>query len=287
MTDWAERAATNVLQRYAVSATVPIDVQQIAERMGISGIVERGGHGDGRLEVEGRCTRIVVRPRTAPGRRRFTIAHELGHHYLRQREIRSLAPSAEERFCNRFAAAVLMPQAWTETRGDQDETLAALFTFAADAEVSLSAGLLRLRQLCGWRGSLLRWRSDGKTWQLFAATGLPPQTPLPSSAPATSSILDRANTDGACEQWVLPLLLGSSVVDTFADLRISQRGAVAFVDLRSASRQLPSKADRIATMWQELAEMLDAPGSRPSEVSKHRLVEPPPPRRLKDSSGSR
>jgi hypothetical protein len=181
----------------------------------------------------------------------------------------------EERFCNRFAAAVLMPQAWTQAHGDQDETLATLFAFASDAEVSLSAALLRLRQLCGWRGSLLRWRSDGTTWQLFAATCLPSQTPLPSSAPATSIILDRANTDGACEQWVLPLLLGSSVVDTFADLRISHSGAIAFVDLRSASRQLPSKADRIAAMWQELAEMLDGPGSRRSEASEDRLVEPP------------
>ena len=257
MRNRAERAAAGVLERYAIPAAAPVDVQQLAGLMGISSIVERPGHGDGRLEVERGRTKIVVRPRTAPARRRFTIAHELGHHYLRQRDVNDLAPSSEERFCNQFAAALLMPGAWTEARGAGEEDLATLCAFATEAEVSLSAALLRLRQLCSWRGSLLRWRSDGITWHLSAATGLPAESPLPSSAPATSLILDRASTDGTFEQWVLPLVLSGRVVDTYADVRILRRGAVAFVDLRDASRRLPSKADRRATMWRELARLLE------------------------------
>jgi hypothetical protein len=256
---WPERAAADVLKCHATSAMAPVDVHRLAECMGISHIVERRGHGDGRLEVDGTTTRIVVRPSTPPARQRFTIAHELGHFYLRQTEGRALTPSKEERFCNQFAAAVLMPQQWTQERGINEENLATLFTFAADAEVSLSAALLRLHQLCGWRRSLLRWRSDGETWHLSAATGLPSHTPLPASAPTTSSILDRASTDGAFEHWILPLVLGDSVIDTYADLSIRRRGAVAFVDLRPAVRQLPSKAERMAAMWQELVRRLDLP----------------------------
>jgi IrrE N-terminal-like domain len=257
MIDSAESVAEDVLSRHA-AARIPVDIHELAESMGITEIVERRGHGDGRLETVGTRTRIVIRPRTAPRRRRFTVAHELGHLYLRtQHPMVSMDTLTEERFCNRFAAAVLMPRRWVQTRGGRED-LVTLRAIAEDADVSLSAALLRLRQLCEWRNSLLRWRYDGTVWSLSAATGLPAGTPLPSNAPATIALLERTCEPDEIVRSMLPIALDGHYVELDAHLWVSRMGAVALVDLRSAWRRLPSQSDRATAMWRELARLVDS-----------------------------
>ncbi|MGH2827081.1 MAG: ImmA/IrrE family metallo-endopeptidase [Actinomycetota bacterium] len=77
--DLAERAASDLLQRLGVSSSPPIDVEAIAAAVGVTRIRRRDQVEDGRLERNGASTVIYVKAGPRLQRRRFTIAHELGH----------------------------------------------------------------------------------------------------------------------------------------------------------------------------------------------------------------
>src|SRR4051794_34073128 len=97
----AEVAAADVLATHDVPPRAPIDIDRLAARMGVSRVIERHMHGDGRLERDGRTLVIVVRHGAAWPRRRFTVAHELGHLWLASAGAGGMPPIEEERFCNR------------------------------------------------------------------------------------------------------------------------------------------------------------------------------------------
>ncbi len=118
-----ERLARNILMHHW-DGLLPVDVKAIAEKLGIE--VEPG---DAEMDISGEvCSEqenggYVIRynPRDHEVRRRFTIAHEIGHvvlGHLSDRD-RCLRDPREhytidnfdpvERDANRFAAALLMP----------------------------------------------------------------------------------------------------------------------------------------------------------------------------------
>ncbi len=68
-----------VLSGLGMSLEPPIDMDVLAQRLGVSEIVEARLVEDGRLERARNRTRILVRRGVNSGRRRFTIAHELAH----------------------------------------------------------------------------------------------------------------------------------------------------------------------------------------------------------------
>jgi len=124
----AERRAHELLRDHRVS-TPPVDVEALAAAQhiaiesqdlgpSISGLVVRG--------PDGRAT-IGVNALHHPNRRRFTIAHEIGHHLLHADSatlfvdemmvhFRDAASTAKadprEMEANAFAAALLMPEDW-------------------------------------------------------------------------------------------------------------------------------------------------------------------------------
>ncbi len=127
-----EAAARTLLSEAGVHSP-PVPIEQIARHLqahiqpreftdDISGIVYR----DGTTSV------IGVNPLHSHSRQRFTIAHELGHLVLhrnrpiiiekalrwgaRRDEVSSLGTHREEIEANRFAAALLMPDAWVVER---------------------------------------------------------------------------------------------------------------------------------------------------------------------------
>jgi Zn-dependent peptidase ImmA (M78 family)/transcriptional regulator with XRE-family HTH domain len=100
---------------------------------------------------------IVLSTSQVPARRRFTLAHELGHllagddqdvHLDRDVYDRAQAKDPSEQRANSFASAFLMPEpvlsAATGTPGLTEDTFAAL---ACDLQVSPSALAIRLQQL--------------------------------------------------------------------------------------------------------------------------------------------
>ena len=119
----AERAR-KILQEQRI-ATVPVDVERLAKRMGLRVIEEKlESEISGMLYREGESAVILINRDDAPVRKRFSIAHELGHYYLHanssvfvDRRVRyrdsnsSQGIFREEIEANNFAAELLMPEA--------------------------------------------------------------------------------------------------------------------------------------------------------------------------------
>jgi Zn-dependent peptidase ImmA (M78 family) len=117
----ADEYAKYVLEKHW-DGTPPINSYLIARILGLE-VVEKELDPDiaGRLtKHDGRPARMYVNSSQAYYRRRFTVAHEIGH-YMRNREFdieyvnyrnetSKLGTDSDERFANAFAAALLMPK---------------------------------------------------------------------------------------------------------------------------------------------------------------------------------
>lgn len=121
----AEKTAEDLLDRFQIS-TVPVAVEDIAARLGARIVHETlDSTISGLLMREGGAKLIAVNSEHHPRRRRFTIAHELGHLQMhkgdyivdstvrvnRRDTLSSMASDREEIDANAFAAALLMPVA--------------------------------------------------------------------------------------------------------------------------------------------------------------------------------
>lgn len=120
-----EAAVERLLREHAVDS-VPVPVEAIARAVGLP-VVETEMHDDisGALIKSGELQGIAVNASQAPVRKRFTIAHELGHHLLnhvdkdhldwqftviRRDGKSSEAEDEQEIMANFFAASLLMPK---------------------------------------------------------------------------------------------------------------------------------------------------------------------------------
>lgn len=117
-----------LLQRHRISLP-PVPVERLAENEGVEvRFAPFEGDISGMLIRSGELAFIGVNSSHAPTRRRFTVAHELGHYFLgaqsgdlmhldrafalKMRNHRSSeAIDPEEIHANRFAASLLMPRA--------------------------------------------------------------------------------------------------------------------------------------------------------------------------------
>lgn len=125
----ATAAAETLMKTIAMDGNrinIPIDVRQVAERLGLEVqylLLDSGT--DGMIVKEaGRPCKVVVDALAHTHRRRFTLAHEIGHYvqkyqkyalgdeggeidYRDERSSKGTEP--DERWANGFAAALLMP----------------------------------------------------------------------------------------------------------------------------------------------------------------------------------
>ena len=125
--DEIEDTVVALLRRHAIS-TVPVPVDLIATAEGVA-VIEQTFTGDlsGALIRSNGMSAIAVNSTHSPNRKRFTVAHELGHHMLAhkgeedhvdweftviRRDGRSSeANNVQEVEANSFAASLLMPKA--------------------------------------------------------------------------------------------------------------------------------------------------------------------------------
>lgn len=119
------KAATDLLQRHGI-VKPHVDVGRIAKLEGIRVVEERlDSEISGMLYRDGGRSIILVNQEDAPVRKRFSIAHELGHFLLHDssmvfvdRRVRfrdatsSQGTNPEEIEANSFAAELLMPESW-------------------------------------------------------------------------------------------------------------------------------------------------------------------------------
>lgn len=113
--------ANKLLKKLWVGAPDEIDLEALAHKAGNLRIEEGGlENAEGRIVACASGGTIRVKPGLNPGRRRFTIAHEIGHYLLHPREGLQREDTAsnftlwndasEETEANVFAAELLMPE---------------------------------------------------------------------------------------------------------------------------------------------------------------------------------
>ena len=145
----------------------PVHLNRLARRLGVASItVEAELEGCVHLDVE--PPRIVLDSRLGFNRRRFTLAHELGHVLAhRSKATRHFSSIDElERFCDRLAVSILLPERWVLPLVDLEWTLGELNGYADQASVSVAVLVNRLSDL-GSHLSWIHWR------RLYSPSGLP------------------------------------------------------------------------------------------------------------------
>ncbi|MGH3784352.1 MAG: ImmA/IrrE family metallo-endopeptidase [Pseudonocardiaceae bacterium] len=126
----ADRCAQELLTRHGVFEP-PTPIAQLVTAEGILLVEEpfRDDEVSGVLLREPGHTTIIVNAANADVRKRFTIAHEIGHYKLHKGTVyldgrarvnfrdglSSMATNREEIEANAFAAALLMPNNWVHT----------------------------------------------------------------------------------------------------------------------------------------------------------------------------
>jgi hypothetical protein len=128
----------------------PTDLYGLCDRLNVSGIDEDENLPVvGELRRAGKAFRIVCAANQSPVRRRFTIAHELGHAVLESTGPRAPRVGSElERLCDRLAAEILMPLVtFRSALGDRPAVASTIRELASQFQTSLSAAAIRCSEL--------------------------------------------------------------------------------------------------------------------------------------------
>lgn len=268
----AEAAATAVRAEFDVGGP-PVDVHALARHMNVDQIVVRSMIGDGRLEQHPGCRIIAVQAHAGAARRRFTIAHELGHVWLQEQPEHSIEHDSDERFCNAFAAALLLPRDWIAAQARAHEpSLAGLQRIARDADVSLASCLLRLRRFRQWRLTLVSWRWDEGDWRMLSVTGLPADIRASNGVATVDRTRQALDIIAQLSQQPvggsLWLGVGDCVQRFPAEIAVRKLTAVAIVDL--TGHVLPGPKEVVGSPRAESAEGEVPPTGNASESSPWR-----------------
>lgn len=150
-----ERSVVEVVTRLrAGTHGPPTDLRAVADRLWVQSWRPEPLHVAGELRRNGQGLMIAYASGLPPGRRRFTIAHELGHAFFEQTGRNSPRRGAElERICDLFAVELLMPEQLTKNCLRSAEPRS-VFDIASRFEVSISAAMYRFTELSGVHAAL-------------------------------------------------------------------------------------------------------------------------------------
>jgi Zn-dependent peptidase ImmA (M78 family) len=153
----AEQDANDLLQKVWTEGSpthirLPVDPFSIARKLGINVYIDDSlpPEVSGLLRKRpGFDPEIVLNGRDSRNRQRFTCAHELGHYYSRVQSggfdeaweyvdrrdyLSSQGSDPGERYANRFAAALLMPEAAIKQLGTPTQAASLAYEFGVSAE---------------------------------------------------------------------------------------------------------------------------------------------------------
>lgn len=127
----------------------PTDLDPIGTKLGITGFEAADLAGSGELRRDGEGLRIFYSHHLSAERRRFTIAHEMGHALLEQTGAHVPRYGKElERICDMFAAELLMPrQVFVESAHGEVSTQRIL-DMARHFRTSVATTGIRYAELC-------------------------------------------------------------------------------------------------------------------------------------------
>lgn len=183
--DRGERLARKVYQELQLRHLLEISIEGIAYARGARVEYAKLEGAQGRLVRRGRTAFLTVSDRIEyPERRRFVIAHELGHHELHEKvmqldvcdekKIDEVYDQATEREANAFAAEFLMPQSlWKKHVDVKKPTLDIIATLARDYTVSLTSAAIRFVVLSDERCALAFVKGGRVEWSVASADQWP------------------------------------------------------------------------------------------------------------------
>lgn len=143
------RTSPSALLRVLDADRPPVDVAEIARRLGVEIRHPSAPGWSGAVSSEGDHAVMWINPSDAPVRQRFTMAHELGHLMLHPlgvayRDVQ-FNESPYEAQANRYAANLLMPlvmvQHYVDVVGPRTSRLAMMFG-VSDAAMKIRLGKL-------------------------------------------------------------------------------------------------------------------------------------------------
>jgi hypothetical protein len=141
----------------------PTDLEKVCEKQRVSIHDSTELLGSGALVKDGEYLQILCAPDLSPERRRFTIAHELGHLIVGRSSPLGVRQSREvERLCDLFAAELLMPRPVFAEAIGRGARLRDLPGLARSFQVSLTSALIRYAELTGV--SIFEVREDRIVW---------------------------------------------------------------------------------------------------------------------------
>lgn len=159
----AEAAATAELAA-AKSTSIPVDVYKLARQKGFTVFEDLAGpsSGEGQLLPLPSGYRVRLRPDVTEARKRFSLAHEIGHSFFYINEgqgprhvignVTTTERDAEEKICNLFAGTLLMPRdtlrhSLQGLSGSPSSLVLVLQQLAKSFKVSMPALLTRIKGL--------------------------------------------------------------------------------------------------------------------------------------------
>ena len=130
-------------------ACPPTDLGALLERLNVCRVESDGEiMVTGALKKEGRRLVIQVFPGLSSGRRRFTIAHELGHAFMETTGAHPPRSGKElEEICDRFAAEILMPRRAFVGNVGRSPNISAVLEAGYTFRTSRTAAFRRVRDL--------------------------------------------------------------------------------------------------------------------------------------------
>jgi Zn-dependent peptidase ImmA (M78 family) len=232
--------AQEVLEEYGIRPSPIVDPWALAAALNVP-VFDRDLPEDGRVTWTDGGPVVMLARGVCSERRRFTLAHELGHVILRSEHLasstRSSAQAAfysEEALCNTLAGAMLMPRSVMghDCFARAPKNLGTIARLARVARVSLSAALVRLREVHRWRRTLLHWRFERHRWVYDAEAGLlSREQGMIKPSEDTTWVLSDGRSRGMRSVTIdLPLRVGCHYRDVSAEVKFAGDHAVALVD---------------------------------------------------------
>lgn len=214
--------AARMWRRYGYSHPSELVLEDLAFALGVLVVDDRLDSCEGRLVRDGERGIIRIRKGLLPvGRRRFVLAHEIGHWVLHRGNsqlsictagdmIASYSKSRVEAEANSFASALLMPEdLFKALRGSGEPTIDKLDQLREHFDTSLTATAIRWMDLApdycavvvSSKGKIEWWRGSYDFEQAFWIQTGNPISKYAAAHGVTAENLSSGQTDVGTEAW--------------------------------------------------------------------------------------
>lgn len=203
-------AAETLLQEFGISDPAEIDLEAIADLMGVTVRVIPLDGCEARITGNGDTAIVAVNSRSSVERQRFSIGHELGHwHFHRHRMLmcqasdiggHSSKAKQAEQAADRFAADLLMPRYLFQPAMQQQDKInfKTIRALAQQFGASITATAIRCVESRNVSAILVCHTANGRQW-FRRSPGVPdrwfPQDTLDADSPAFDVMFNKGADD--------------------------------------------------------------------------------------------